>query len=362
MTKPPTVSAIVPFYNSERHLTECLNSLLAQDFELPFEIIMINDGSSDNSLSIIKTFNKSCIKVFSLPSNSGPAAARNLGLKKATGEYVFFLDADDTIESETLSTLYRCASETDTDLVFCDCKWIENNKNQRITLFSFPRDMNISRSELTTIMQDRLHNPLYISGPLSFKGKLIKRSIILENNLVFEEELRYMEDEIFMWNVLAFVESVKYLRKQLYNYYVHPNVNTTVVESLNLGFPISKFKIIRDHIKQSFSHRGCSPQMVTRLGDQAFIYFVINVLISNSKSILQGKIDRDKGEKCRRKIIDSIMRDKEVFQALKSYVRSEKESYWIPFAIRLKLPKILEFLCTKRAQKIVRIRKSGLPH
>jgi hypothetical protein len=95
-----------------------------------------------------------------------------------------------------------------------------------------------------------------------------------------------MEDEIFMWNVLAFVESVKYLRKQFYNYYVRPNVNTTVIESLNLGFPISKFKIIRDHIKQikqSFSHRGCSPQMITRLGDQAFIYFVINVLISNSK-------------------------------------------------------------------------------
>ena len=73
-----------------------------------------------------------------------------------------------------------------------------------------------------------------------------------------------------------------------------------------------------------------------------------------------GKIDQDKGEKSRRKIIDSILSDTEVFSALKNYVRSNKESFWIPFAIRFKLTKLLEFVCTKRAQKILKIRSAYL--
>ena len=359
MSKHFIISVIVPFYNAECFLTESLNSLVAQSFNLPFEIIMVDDCSSDSSLSVVKTFNQSYIKVFSLSSNSGPAAARNFGLQKAQGNYVFFLDADDTIEPDTLSSLYKSASEANTDLVFCDSKWIENNKNQRLNIFSFPKDTDISKSELTTMMQDRLHNPVYMGALLSFKAKLINRSIIVKNKLIFEEELRYLEDEIFMWNVLAFVESAKYLRKQLYNYYVHPTINTAVSESLNLGFPISKFKIIRSHIQKSFFHRGCSSQTITRLGDQALIYFIVNVLISHSKSILLGKISQDKGIKCRRQIIDSILSDKEVFSALKKYVRSKKESYWILFAIRFKLPKLLEIVCSKRAQKILNIRKSA---
>ena len=359
MPKHLIISVIVPFYNSEKFLASSLSSLIAQNFKLPFEIILVDDGSTDSSLSIVEKFNKPYIKLFSLSSNSGPAAARNLGLKKAQGDYVFFLDADDTIEPDTLSVLYKFASETKLDLVFCDSKWIENNQNQRLNIYSFPKDMDISKSKLTKMMQERLYNPFYLGGLLSFKGKLINRSIILKNKLVFEEELRYLEDEIFIWNILAYTKSAKYVRKQFYNYYVHPTINTTVSESLNLGFPISKFKIIRNHIQKSFSYRGCSSQTITKLGNQALIYFIINVLISHSKSILLGKIDQDKGKKSRRKIIDSILNDAEVFSALKNYVRSNKESYWIPFAIRFKFPRLLEFVCTKRAQKVLKIRKSA---
>lgn len=362
MPKHFIISIIIPFFNSENFLVASLNSVISQKFNLPFEIIMVDDCSTDSSLSVVKTFNQSYIKVFSFSSNSGPAAARNFGLKKAQGDYVFFLDADDTIDPDTLSTLYKNALETKADLVFCDSKWIENNQNQRLNIFSFPKDIDISKSELTTMMQDRLYNPFYMGGLLSFKAKLINRSIIQKNNLVFEEKLRYLEDEIFIWNILAFAKSAKYIRKQFYNYYVHPTTNTAVVESLNLGFPISKFKIIKSHIQKSFSHRGYSSQIIKRLGDQAFIYFIINVLISHSKSILQGKTDQDKGKKSRRKIIDSILSDTEVFSALKNYTRSNKESYWIPFAIRFKTPKLLEFACTKRAEQVLKIRKSLSNH
>ena len=134
-----TISVIVPFYNSEKHLSKCILSIIEQDNKSKFEIIMVDDGSTDHSLDIIKNFDNNNIKVFSLPENCGPAAARNLGLKKAKGDYVFFVDADDRIEKNTLSLLYGIACKTKVDLVLCDSKWIENNKNQRKKYFFFTK-------------------------------------------------------------------------------------------------------------------------------------------------------------------------------------------------------------------------------
>ena len=359
MLKEYNISVIIPFYNSETHVKKCLESLIEQDFSLPFEIIMVDDGSSDRSEGLIKTYKYPYIKIFSLPLNSGPAVARNLGLKKAKGDYIFFLDIDDTIEINTLSILYKVASETNSDFVFSDSKWIENHQNQRKNIFSYPKDTDISGSELTKTMQDRLYNPQHMGGPLGCKARLIKRSLIVDNNVQFEEKLRYLEDEIFMWNILAFVNKAKYIRKQLYTYYVYPNVNTAVVASLNRGFSVSKFKIIKNHIQKSFTHRGCSPEEVKRLGGQAFIFFIINVLVSYSKSMLQGKVQLEKGIKCRRQIIDNILDDMEVSKAVKNYSRSKNESFWILGAIKWNFPKLLEFACTIRAKKILKLRRNS---
>ena len=352
------LSVIVPFYNSEKHLPDCISSIIKQDCELEFEIIMVDDCSTDKSIDIIRGFDNSNIKIFSLPKNSGPAAARNLGLEKAIGDYIFFVDADDRIAKNTLSLLYGIACKRNVDLVFCDSKWIENNKNQRKNIFSFQKDLVLSKSCLTKMMKNRIYNPLYLSGPLSFKGKLIKKSIIFKNKIIFEEQLRYLEDEIFIWDVLAFVETAHYLRKQLYYYYVHPSINTTVAKSLNNGFPICKFKIIKNHIQNSFFQRGCSKQDVKKFGEQAFIYFIINVLISQSKSILLGKINPINGIRGRRKIISDLLNEPEVSRSLDKYSRSPKESFWIIFALRFKLPKLLEFFCTLRAKKIIKLRQA----
>ena len=98
------VSVIIPFYNSESHIKTCLNSLLNQDFIKPFEIIMVDDASTDSSRNIVKMHDVPSLRLFSLPTNSGPAAARNVGLNNAKGKYVYFLDVDDTIAANTLTT------------------------------------------------------------------------------------------------------------------------------------------------------------------------------------------------------------------------------------------------------------------
>ena len=88
---------------------------------------------------------------------------------------------------------------------------------------------------------------MFIEGLVGIVGRLIKRSIITQNNLSFEEGLRYLEDEVFAWDILAHCKKAKYIRKQLYSYYVHPNVSTAVSDAFDRGFSVSYFKLVKSH-------------------------------------------------------------------------------------------------------------------
>ena len=120
MTDTYKISVIIPFFNAVKYINQCLESLALQDFKFPYEIIMIDDCSTDESLKLIKNHKNFNLKIFQLSNNSGPSAARNIGLSKANGNYIFFLDIDDIIEKNTLSKLYETALEKDYDLVFQD--------------------------------------------------------------------------------------------------------------------------------------------------------------------------------------------------------------------------------------------------
>ena len=353
------ISVIIPFYNAEIHIKKCLDVLHNQDFNKSFEVIMIDDGSTDKSQNIIKAYNYPGLQLFFLPKNSGPSAARNVGLKKAKGEYVFFLDVDDTIAENTLTTMYSVANENECDMVFCDHKHIENAQNQRNNIFNYPADRAFGVSDFKESMWKRFHDPFNNEIKIGDKGRLIRRSIIKNNNILFDEKLRYMEDEIFQWCVLAFIGSARYVRKQLYSHYVYPNVNTGLSESLNLGFPVSHFKLMKNHIQNGLKQREFSSEEIIRIGNQALIFFIISALVSYSRSMLFGKVELKNGVKCRRKIIDDILDDLDVSKAIRNYSCSKKESPWIPRAIAWRSRKFLEFACTRRAKEILRIRRKG---
>jgi hypothetical protein len=256
--------------------------------------------------------------------------------------------------------LYSIAKETACDLVMCDKKWIENSKNQRTNIFIYPEDQSFGISDLMEAMRRRFYVPLpTVLGLFDHTGRLIRRSIISDNNILFEEKLRYLEDEIFAWNILAFVHSVRYVRKQLYSHYVHPNVNSAVSQSFNRGFPISSFKLIKNHVQNSLKQRGFSAQEIEKFGDQAFIFYIISALVSYSRSIILGKVELENGVKCRRKIIEDILTDPDVTKAIPNYSRSQEESPWIPRAIAWRSRKLLEFACTMRAKEILRIRRKA---
>lgn len=109
----PLVSIIVPVYNTEKYISECLHSLIQQSYS-HIEIIAVDDGSTDNSLKILNDISAKDkrLKVFSQP-NQGVSAARNLALSKATGEYIMFVDADDWIDSSTIEECLQTIGDTD---------------------------------------------------------------------------------------------------------------------------------------------------------------------------------------------------------------------------------------------------------
>ena len=348
------ISIIIPFYNAKKHIKNCLDSLKAQDFKKPFEVIMVDDGSNDDSQKVIKEYNYKDLKLYSLSKNSGPGAARNIGLKKAKGEYIFLLDVDDKIASNTLTLLYEVASQTNCDYVFSDFSRIENSINLRENFFNYSEDKTFEFDELLKAMRQQVHfNNFGHQGLFGINGRLIKRSIIIDNKILFEEKLRYLEDETFSWDVLSFVKQAKYIRKQLYSYYVYPNTNTAVSAGLEKGFPISNFKLAQKHVKMSLKRKGFSNSDIEKLGDQAFIFYIITALVSYSRCMFNGKVNFANGVKNRRKIIEEIISDPDVKKTIKNYTCLKGESQWIPRAIFWRSRIFLEFACNKRAKEIV---------
>ena len=168
--------------------------MLKQDLAEPYEIIIVDDASTDNTKELIQSFNFPNLSFFSLSSNLGQSAARNVGLRKAVGKYVYFQDVDDTIAANALTMLYDTAKQNDCDFVCSDYKQIENSKNQRDGKYNYPSDMVFNNNELIQAMRRELHDPsLGHLGLFGCNGRLIRRSIIIDNNILFEEQLRWHE-------------------------------------------------------------------------------------------------------------------------------------------------------------------------
>ena len=356
------ISIIIPVYNAEKYIKNCLDTLLIQDFKGAFEIIIVDDASTDNTQKEIKKHNIPFLRMFSLEVNTGQSVARNLGIKNSKGTYIFFMDIDDTIEKNTLSTLYNLATQKDCDLVFCDFKRFENSQNQRKNIFNYSEDQFFDSKELLNSMQKELydHNPLF--GHLGLFGcnaRLIKSSVIHNNKILFQEELRMMEDKTFGWDILGFVKNVYYVKKQLYSYHVYPNVSTAVVDGVNNGFPLANFKIVKNHIQNSLRLRGLNESSVKRCGDQGFIFFIITLLVSYTRCMFLKKVDFDVGKKFRKKIIKKIINDPDILKAIKNYNPSKQESYWIPKSIAFRSCFFLELACNQRAKEALQMRRDN---
>lgn len=197
----PKVSVIVPIYNVEKYLEKCINSLLSQTLE-DIQIILVNDGSKDNSGNISKEYEKNNKDrvIYVEKENGGLSDARNYGLKYATGDFIAFLDSDDYIEKNAYEKMYNKAIEENADYVECDFIWEFPNKIRMDKQYPYK-----NKKEMLSFVRVVAWN------------KLIKRQLITDNNLEFPKGLRY-EDVEFTYKLIPFINKFAYVDKPFIHY------------------------------------------------------------------------------------------------------------------------------------------------
>lgn len=212
------ISVIVPVYNMELHLRECINSLINQTYK-NIEVILVDDGSTDSSGKICDEYAELDlrIKVFHI-KNSGPSKARNYALEKITGDYVIFLDSDDWLEKETLQECYDAIEKNNDDMVlFNMCDFTEEQVQEHHVLQGTLRrfvgkDTEYIKDILLTKKGEGTSGTVGVTGTAC---KLYRKQVI--ENCMFPEEFKLGEDTCFFAQVLENVTSLVYVDKVFYH-------------------------------------------------------------------------------------------------------------------------------------------------
>ncbi|SEI98990.1 Glycosyl transferase family 2 [Kandleria vitulina] len=211
------ISVIIPVYNSEKYIEKCINSILNSSFN-DFEIIVVDDGSIDETYNIISKLSKKDkrIRIIKI-SNGGSAHARNIGLQNVRGDYVTFVDSDDYVDKDYLKELYEAIVTYNLDMVECDYRIISNYE------------------DYNEIIQNK-KNHIYIIDNIAKLNQLCERNTYLKSvvlwNKIYKKELfdniqfvenKGIDDEYIIHKIIYKAKKIGLIENKLYNYYVNNN-------------------------------------------------------------------------------------------------------------------------------------------
>lgn len=226
--KKSVISIIVPCYNNEKYIARCLNSIVNQTFN-QIEIIIVNDGSTDKSISIIEDYASKDSRIIIVDkSNEGVSAARNDGIKKSTCKYLMFVDSDDWIDLNTCEVVYDKIEKSNADVVmwsyvreFANASLKKNIYNEKIIVFNktdiknklYRRQIGLIDEELEHPESEFALNPVFT--------KIFRKDIIIQNNIKFIDLsiIGTSEDGYFNMEVFEHCEKVIYIDEYFYHYF-----------------------------------------------------------------------------------------------------------------------------------------------
>lgn len=241
------VSVIIPVYGVEEYIVKCVESLINQDFKGKYEAIFVNDGTKDNSAELIneKIKNYPYIKLINKP-NGGAADARNFGINYSSGEYICFVDGDDYVSSDYISTLYEIIKDSQTDISQASFSYVENsNKIETYNedIIKTEKD-NISNCQIASSLSAMRNVP-------GIWRKIYRRSFIISNNLFFEKKFRRHDDLPFNINTLLSTKKVAVSKKNVYKYIIgRPGQDVSATdERMFIHFRLFDDVFIKNNIK-----------------------------------------------------------------------------------------------------------------
>lgn len=217
MKKNTLISIIVPVYNVEPYLDKCLNSIVSQTYK-NIEIIIINDGSTDNSYDICKLYEckDNRIKLIN-QENKGLSDARNVGIMNSSADYITFVDSDDYISKDFVTSLYETMLEYNADIVVCNYKKVYKNNNTKVNLKSKKNKKSIKHYSNIEAVEDILSGNFYLNNVVW--NKLFKKSLFLDNDVLFPSKKIY-EDTFVMYKLFYYSNTIILLNEVLYYYLI----------------------------------------------------------------------------------------------------------------------------------------------
>ena len=256
----PLVSIVVAMYNVETYISECLDSILMQDYD-NIEIICIDDASTDKTISIIESYQEKDERIYiiELSKNSGPSNVRNAGIDSAKGKYILFVDGDDLISQDLVSRTVSCAEKNNLDEVSFgyrtfsverEWKWKEKNLPTKRTM----EDKVLTGRNMLVMREKKLkYANGHIASPMVWAW-LYNRSFLKNNNLRFTEGISVCEDTLFWFQCCLCAKSVMMIDDELYYYRKTTGSLTTGWQGTRAKSIFSVLSIMyAEWIKNSFS-------------------------------------------------------------------------------------------------------------
>ena len=223
-----TVSIILPVYNVGEYIEDCIKSIIAQRY-VDFELIIINDGSKDNSIQLAEALLKRSSVDYKVivRENGGLSAARNTGVSASSGEYLVFVDSDDVISPYYLETLVNDVKSNNVELAIANYRNVEEHNK-----FDFDERTILGR---IVDRKEFLYKVLRHKIVPYFGGFIVAKSLIDKLSLQFDETVFFGVDQAYRWRLMIETEKYSYSEKEIYNYFVRPS-------SIMTGTKIHKMK------------------------------------------------------------------------------------------------------------------------
>ncbi|VEF49057.1 glycosyl transferase family protein [Bacillus freudenreichii] len=301
----PKISIVVPVYNVENYIRNCIESIMAQTYK-EFELILVNDGSPDNSGKICEEYAKKDDRVKVIhKNNGGVSSARNCGIETAKGEYIAFVDPDDEVEPEMYELLLKRAEVCNADMVVCQIKTINLVNNHTSISPVYKESTTLSKKMIEkNIIPSILKNEFY--SLRSGSNKLYRKNIIDSIGLRFDEKMNYGEDMRFNFLLLTNIDCLAFLERPLYTYYIRKR------QSLTRVFREDFYQYI--HENMMFRISLCQRYKLEYLMEVVIIDF-----ISTTINYMEKVINSENSLTLKYRIIENIMVDKEFTKHIKDY-------------------------------------------
>lgn len=255
------ISMIVPVYNAEKHLARCMDSILKQTFT-DFELILINDGSTDQSAGIMDKYARKDPRVVAIhQKNSGVSAARNAGIRAAKGKYIGFADADDTVEPTMYQRLYEAMEHECADIAMVGWSKIVPGQKELVPVFRESDGYHV-------LGKEEALEKIFVENEKAMLStvwnKLIKADLVKQ--ILFDAEIAYGEDTWYSYQLIMRSKKIVCINEALYNYYIYPG---SASNGGVTGEKRSTHVTIYQKMSEDLRKKG-----YISLADQTYAYFI----------------------------------------------------------------------------------------